>query len=378
MTDSKQKIKNLENQIDILNTSLNASEFLTSTGSWNWNVKTNEVTWSDNMFIILGLEPNSIEPSYDLAFDHVHDSDKEKYEDTLNTALTNKTSYFLENRITKKDNSVIHVISRGNCLLDTTDNLIQMYGTVQDVSTQKELERVTKEKVRAEEADRVRAMFLAIISHELKHPFLILKNYSTLFINSFKQDDQTKALEYADIIKKTSHETFRAINNLLEWTRANSSKLTYNPETINLKQFIDNIILTFKFDTKQKNITLQVDEHSNTEVCADKNVLSILFMHLIENAIKFSNRNGQIIISAISKEKEFEFSVADDGVGIELEFQEELFKLDNLFSTSGTNGELGTGIGLKLCKTLVEKHNGTLLIHSEIHKGTTCVFTLPI
>ena len=54
------------------------------------------------------------------------------------------------------------------------------------------------------------------------------------------------------------------------------------------------------------------------------------------------------------------------------------FKLDNLFSTSGTNGELGTGIGLKLCKTLVEKHNGTLLIHSEIHKGTTCVFTLPI
>ena len=270
------------------------------------------------------------------------------------------------------------MISRGNCLLDTTDNLIQMYGTVQDVSTQKELERVTKEKVRAEEADRVRAMFLAIISHELKHPFLILKNYSTLFINSFEQDDQTKALEYADIIKKTSHETFRAINNLLEWTRANSSKLTYNPETINLKQFIDNIILTFKFDTNQKNITIQVAEHSNTEVCADKNVLSILFMHLIENAIKFSNRNGQIIISAISKEKEFEFSVADDGVGIELEFQEELFKLDNLFSTSGTNGELGTGIGLKLCKTLVEKHNGTLLIHSEIHKGTTCVFTLPI
>ena len=377
MIDLKHKIQTLEAQIDVLNSSLNDSQYLSNIGSWNWDVITNQVTWSDNMFRILGLEPNEQEPSYELALHHVHESDKERYEDVLTSAINNKTSYFLENKITKKDNSVISVISRGNCVFDVDVNLIQMFGTVQDITEQKQLEKILNEKVKFEEADKVRSMFLSIISHELKHPYVILKIYSQLFIESIQKGEYKKAEEFAEIIKDISNQTFNAINDLLEWTRINSNELTYFPEKINFKKFINKIISPFSIISKNKNISINVSENSIIELYADKNVLRILFKHLIENALKFSHKKGHIIVSATPKNNEIEFSVADNGVGIELECQQGLFNLDNMHRTSGTDGELGTGIGLKLCKTLIEKHGGTFWIDSEVDKGTTCVFTLP-
>jgi PAS domain S-box-containing protein len=377
MIDSQQKILDLEGRIDMLNASLNDFQHLSNIGSWNWNVETNQVTWSDNMFRLLGLDKNELEPSYELALHHVHESDKENYEEVLRIALKNKTFYYLENRITKKDNSVISVISRGNCVFDSKGDLTQMYGTVQDVSIEKHLEKALQEKVKAEEADRVRSMFLSIISHDLKHPLLILKNYSKVLVESIQSGEFEKVKEYGTIINKTSKQSFNIIDNLLEWIRVNSSNLKYIPEKINFKQFIDEIIQPFSIISNKKNIAIHVIEQSNLEVFADKNVLSIVFTHLIENALKFSNKNGQITVSVSSIKNVMEFSIADNGVGIEAEFQETMFTSDFMFSTLGTDGEPGTGIGLKLCKTLIEKYNGVLRIDSEIGKGTTCVFSIP-
>ena len=151
MSGSNGESIDFENRIDVITQSLDDSQILSKIGSWDWNVVTNQVSWSKNMFRILGIEPNSLEPSYELALNSVHDSDKELYENALTKAIQNKTEYYFENRIIRKDNCVIPVISRGRCFFDKNNNFVRMIGTVQDVSIQKKLEKANLDKSRAEE-----------------------------------------------------------------------------------------------------------------------------------------------------------------------------------------------------------------------------------
>ena len=115
---------------------LNQTQELSHIGSWTWNVMSDTVEWSDMMFRLLGLEPNEVVPSYELALHHVHEKDKEYYVKALGEAMINQTSYYLENRIKRKDKTVISVISRGRCFKDSEGNLVRMIGTVQDISEQ--------------------------------------------------------------------------------------------------------------------------------------------------------------------------------------------------------------------------------------------------
>lgn len=125
---------------------LNDTQILSLIGSWNWNIKTNKTEWSDMMFKLLGYTPNELPPTYELALQHVHKDDKENYERILGEATAKKEPLFLENRIVKKDGSVISVTSRGMCFLDEEGNLSRMIGTVQDVTEIKKKEELLQKQ----------------------------------------------------------------------------------------------------------------------------------------------------------------------------------------------------------------------------------------
>ena len=125
---------------------LNDTQILSLVGSWNWNLITNETEWSDMMFIVLGLTPNEFPPTYELAHSHIHEDDKERYEQILGEAVAQKKPFLLENRIVKRDGSVISVISRGMCFTDEEDNLIRMIGTVQDITELKRKEKILQQQ----------------------------------------------------------------------------------------------------------------------------------------------------------------------------------------------------------------------------------------
>lgn len=134
---------------------LNHTQQLSNIGSWNWDLVTNTIEWSDMMFKLLGLEPNEAVPSYDLALHHVHEKDKKFYVKALEEAVNNKTSFYLENRIVKKDNSVISVISRGRCFKDSEGNLVRMIGTVQDITEQqKAFDKLLEVNVKSKEIEK--------------------------------------------------------------------------------------------------------------------------------------------------------------------------------------------------------------------------------
>jgi|GEM_PF-6123441 len=140
MNKMEQSKEDLKEKLSFYTQTLNETQSLSNIGSWNWNVQTNEVEWSDMMFEMLGLKPNESEPSYELALSHVHQEDKDTYIQTLEKALSGKKSYYLENRIVKKNGDLTFVISRGMCVLDKEENLIRFIGTVQDITDFKKKE----------------------------------------------------------------------------------------------------------------------------------------------------------------------------------------------------------------------------------------------
>ena len=111
---------------------------------------------------------------------------------------------------------------------------------------------------------------------------------------------------------------------------------------------------------------------------SDKYILDPIVRNLIANAIKFTNKKGLIVLKAIKKENEFEISVEDGGVGIRARDLRELFKIENSVTTKGTANEEGTGLGLILCKEMVEKHGGKISVKSEFGIGTTFTFSIPV
>jgi anti-sigma regulatory factor (Ser/Thr protein kinase) len=154
--------------------------------------------------------------------------------------------------------------------------------------------------------------------------------------------------------------------------------MKYTPEDIPLAATVGHIVPLFASHAEQKQITLHQSIPDTLTVYADPNMLNTVIRNLVANALKFTEVGGSIEIAAQQKAQYVEISVTDTGVGIPEEHLPDLFRIDVKVSTPGTAGERGTGLGLPLCRDLIEKNGGTIEVESEPGKGTTFRFTLPI
>jgi signal transduction histidine kinase len=366
----------LENKIEITTQFLDDSQIISKTGSWNWNVMTNEVHWSKNMFRLLGLAPDEVAPSYELALHHVCDSDKKRYEETLSQAIENKTTYYFENKIVQRDKSVISVVSSGKCILDENKNLIRMIGVVQDISIQKEIEKIKEEKQRAEDRDKVKSLILKMIAHDIKNPFHHINGFSELLIENIQNKEFEDAITYGKIIHEATNQTLKILDGLLQWAFTDSISSTFNRVTIAPKNLVDDVIGFLNVQLIKKKLIIKNLIDPKVCIDADKHMLMSIVRNLISNAIKYCNRDGEITIALQSKKNQNLISISDTGVGITPKTLENLFDPSKIISKKGTEQEKGSGLGLQICKALVDRHDGEIWFDSEIGIGTTCYFTL--
>ncbi|HPP32911.1 MAG TPA: HAMP domain-containing sensor histidine kinase [Ignavibacteriales bacterium] len=170
---------------------------------------------------------------------------------------------------------------------------------------------------------------------------------------------------------------YNLLIDLLEWSRANTGQISINPAIINTEKIINDVLNYLILQANNLQIRISVDIEPNTYVYADYNMLNTILRNIISNAIKFTPISGQISIKAKTDKDQTIIQIADTGVGIPKDKLEKLFVIEKSRSTTGTNGETGTGLGLILVKDFVEKNNGTISVHSELNKGTIFTITLP-
>jgi signal transduction histidine kinase len=166
--------------------------------------------------------------------------------------------------------------------------------------------------------------------------------------------------------------------NLMFWAQSQTGRIIYNPENVSLEEIINEVFLLFEEIARQKKVSLQMNLKGNSEVYADKAMLSTIIRNLVSNAIKYTYPEGTVIISSEITEDCTQVSIKDSGVGMAEDVLKELFEIDSTRSTPGTNKEKGTGLGLIICKEFVEQHNGKLWVESLKDKGSTFKFSLPM
>jgi signal transduction histidine kinase len=165
---------------------------------------------------------------------------------------------------------------------------------------------------------------------------------------------------------------------MLHWAKSQMGGMKLNPTDFELTRVIDQSILLMKSQAEAKSLTLKNDSSNNVYVYADEALVDIVIRNLINNAIKFSRKGDTVYISTLMQEGFAKVSVKDTGVGIPHDIKPVLFNGKSFLTTSGTSSEKGTGLGLTLCKDLVEVNGGKIEFESEEGKGSTFTFTLPV
>jgi len=263
-------------------------------------------------------------------------------------------------------------------LIDEETGRLMAFGSARDITNRKKAENEIM--LKNEELQKLNAQkdkFFSIIAHDLKSPFNSIVGFSELLVEEVTEKNYEEIQKYAKIILQSSERAMDLLINLMEWTRAQTGRMEFNPEHVELVDLINQIILLFRDIAGQKSIKIKKILPSSAPVYCDKAMISTVIRNLVSNAIKFSNPGSEITISLDQDTKEFILIIRDHGVGIPRERVEKLFQIDKSISTEGTNHEQGTGLGLILCKEFVEKHGGTIQVKSELGKGSDFIISIP-
>jgi signal transduction histidine kinase len=224
--------------------------------------------------------------------------------------------------------------------------------------------------------NRTKDKFFSIIAHDLRNPFNAIIGFSELLRNDFHGMDDLQKLNVLELINVSSQTAYNLLENLLQWARTQTDKINFNPENFDLSEAANTVIDLHCVIARKKGIKMKNEIPDETIVHADKNMISSVLRNLVSNAVKFTNPDGEISLRVKQKEDVVEVFVIDDGIGMNQECLHKLFRIDTYYSTSGTMGESGTGLGLIICKEFIEKNSGRIKASSNEGSGTTMTFTL--
>ncbi|MFN3872997.1 MAG: PAS domain S-box protein [Ignavibacterium sp.] len=285
-----------------------------------------------------------------------------------------------EFRIINKQGNIVWVRTKLNLIRSGTGRIQKLFGLVSDITFRKraeeELRKSTQNLIKLNETkDR----FISIISHDLRTPFSSILGFTDLLENDDELSDEERR-QYIKYIQEASRSMLSLVNSLLDWTRLQTGRIRFEPQKTNVTEIINDSISALRGSAIQKQIEIKNEIQNELYLFIDKSLIAQVFNNLISNAIKFTNREGLVTISSSSAEnKRFvKFSVKDTGIGIQPEDLPKLFKVDSKFSTEGTAGEKGSGLGLSLVKEIIEKHGGTIWVESKPNEGSDFQFTLPV
>ncbi len=259
-------------------------------------------------------------------------------------------------------------------MIKTIKHILQLRQTAETLRENDTL-KIYLSEIQAQK--KLKDRFFAIISHDLRGPvssFHGLTQVFQMYLEKGKYEELKPTLKEVD---KASTQLSRLLDNLLNWASQELSEIPYNPEVIGVKSMIDELFDGLESTANAKNIKLKNEVDDSLQIWSDLNSTVTIFRNLVHNALKFTNEGGGIRVYGEQIEDQVKLSVADSGVGIPQEKLDSLFVLSDKFSTYGTKGEKGVGLGLQLVNEFTKLNLGELSVESEVNVGTTFHVLLP-
>jgi|GEM_PF-914053 len=227
------------------------------------------------------------------------------------------------------------------------------------------------------ELNKNKDKFFSIISHDLRSPFTGLIGSAEMLVNDLDEMTNEQIREAGQVISQTSKRLYNLLDNLLQWSRIQTGRMEFNKEKFSISEMIESLYTIFEPLAAKKRILLAYDSSAAIEVYTDKNMISSIIQNLLSNAIKFTNYDGRIAISVHRRPEHIDICVEDNGIGMEKDLQEKLFKIEEQVSSKGTANESGSGLGLILCKEFLEKSGGRIRVETQPGIGSKFIISLP-
>lgn len=271
---------------------------------------------------------------------------------------------------------------------EAQEKLAELYEQVKSFNA--ELEQRIKERTRelevavetAEAASRAKSEFLSNMSHELRTPLTAVIGFSQVLQEQYFGELNDKQKEYVKDILESGQHLLVLINDVLDLAKVEAGKMELELSQFDVRRLVDDTLLMVREKALKHNLTVETHftgSETDFTLTADRLRIKQVLLNLLSNSVKFTPDGGKITIEAVKRESELEISVADTGIGIELEYQKRIFEVFFQVQSHATDKTPGTGLGLSLCKRFVEMHGGKIWFESEgKNKGTRFTFTLPL
>lgn len=240
--------------------------------------------------------------------------------------------------------------------------------------TEKNLE-IQRQKEQLTHLNATKDKLFSIIAHDIRSPFNSLEATLQLLQDGILSQEETQAI-VPELLRKV-HQTSALLHNILHWAKSQMGGIVAKPERIDLQLITNDLVAAFQSAAQEKNIRLENRIVQPFRAKADKGMTELVLRNLLSNAIKFTPDGGKVTVEAMLERNKVIVSVKDTGRGMTAEQQDRLFDMKTHFSTSGTANEIGTGLGLLLCKEFMDKNNGRIWVESQIDQGSNFNVSLP-
>jgi PAS domain S-box-containing protein len=335
-------------------------------GSFTWDPATNEMSWSDEMYVIFGVAKGVYRPTIDALRARVHPDDRARIRDAGENARRERRPWSVEYRILRADGAERTIQGRAAVAVDAEGRVSEVYGTAQDITERKEVDRLKNE-------------FVSTVSHELRTPLTSIRGALGLIEGGAAGELPDAAQELVRIARRSTDRLVRLINDLLDIEKIDAGRVQLHRRRVLPSEIAQATMSDVAGVAQSACVSLQYDVLTDPPLSGDADRLVQALTNLVSNAIKFSSPGGGVVVTVRETAgRRARFEIVDRGPGISAADQPKLFAKFQRLDSSDTRSKDGTGLGLAIAKALVEEHGGEIGVVSAPGEGATFWFELPV
>ena len=341
-------------------------------GTWEWEISTGKFNWDERMERMFGQKPGTFRNTYEAFEEYIHEEDLLHVRNAFRQALKENSPLDTIYRIRHNTNDINYISTKALVKKDNEGNPKKMSGVCFDITemkigAEKVLFHLNEELLRS---NRELEQFAYVASHDLQEPLRMVSSFTQLLAQRYKDKLDSDAQGFIQFAVEGAARMQVMINDLLDYSRIGTRGKEFSK--VDIHDVLGRVVSNLQLRIQEKNALITNDEVPT--VVADEGQMIQLFQNLILNALKFCKTSPRIHISAKEEKEHYLFSVKDNGIGIEAQYFEKIFQIFQRLHLKDQYG--GTGIGLPICKRIIDRHGGKIWVESRPGKGSVFYFTI--